>query len=129
MIKISKITALGIMAVAVGIAALDGEAGWRAARADGIQGINAHVVAANIPGASAIAQIGMFVTGTELLTPGNCTTRVRFLHISPPPPNPGQCWTPTGFWSAAGRISEHRGPWASVRRGRYCRSTRPGRTS
>jgi hypothetical protein len=74
MIKISKITALGIMAVAVGIAALDGEAGWRAARADGIQGINAHVVAANIPGASAIAQIGMFVpTGTELLTPGNCT--------------------------------------------------------
>ena len=60
MIKISKITALGIMAVAAGIATLDGEAAWRAARADGIQDINARIVAVSIPGASAIAQVGTF---------------------------------------------------------------------
>jgi hypothetical protein len=55
MITISKTTALGI-------ATLDGEAVWRAARADGIQGINARVVAINIPGASAISQVGTFLS-------------------------------------------------------------------
>jgi hypothetical protein len=74
MTKISKITALGIMALAAGVAAPNGDAVWREARAQAVQGIDARVVAVNIPGASAIAQIGTFVpTGTELLTPGNCT--------------------------------------------------------
>jgi hypothetical protein len=69
MIKISKITALGIMAVAAGIATLDIEAAWRAARADGIPDINARIVAVNIPGASAIAQVGTFVPPGGTLDP------------------------------------------------------------
>jgi len=64
--QISRPTALAIMAVALGIATLDGEAVWRAARAGGTQGINAWIVAVNIPGASAIAQIGTFVDGGTL---------------------------------------------------------------
>jgi len=64
--QISRPTALAIMAVALGIATLDGEAVWRAARAGGTQGINARIVAVNIPGASAIAQIGTFVNGGTL---------------------------------------------------------------
>ena len=55
--QISRPTALGIMAAVAAIAVLDGRAAWRAARADGIQGINAHVVAANIPGASAMRSV------------------------------------------------------------------------
>jgi hypothetical protein len=68
--QISRPTALGLMAVAAGIAALDGEAAWRAARADDIPGITARVVAVNIPGASAIAQVGTFVPPGGTLTPG-----------------------------------------------------------
>jgi len=64
--QISRPTALAIMAVALGIATLDEEAVWRAARAGGTQGINARIVAVNIPGASAIAQIGTFVNGGTL---------------------------------------------------------------
>jgi hypothetical protein len=50
------------MAVALGIATLDGEAVWRAARAGGTQGVNARIVAVNIPGASAISQVGTFLS-------------------------------------------------------------------
>jgi hypothetical protein len=65
MIKAGKITALGIMAVAAAIAVLDGEAEWRAARAQAIQGIDARVVAINIPGASAISQVGTFLNSSQ----------------------------------------------------------------
>ena len=51
----------GIMALAAGIAVVDGDAAWQAARAEAIAGINARVIATNIPGASAIAQVGMFL--------------------------------------------------------------------
>jgi hypothetical protein len=55
-------TALGIMAVTAGIAVLGGEIAWPAARAQTtIPGLEARVVAINIPGASAIAQIGTFL--------------------------------------------------------------------
>jgi hypothetical protein len=66
MMKIRKFAALGIIAAAAGIATLDGEPAWRAARADGIQGIKARIVAVNIPGASAISQVGTFVSGGSL---------------------------------------------------------------
>jgi hypothetical protein len=59
--QLSKPIALGIIAVATGIALLDGEAAWRAARADATPGIDARIIASNIPGASAIAQIGEFL--------------------------------------------------------------------
>ena len=65
-------TALGIMVVAAGVAVLCGEIGWRNARAQTIPGLDARVVAMNIPGASAIAQVGTFLSGPP--TPfGQCT--------------------------------------------------------
>jgi hypothetical protein len=51
----------GIMALAAGIAVVDGDAAWQAARAQAIAGINARVIAINIPGASAISQVGTFL--------------------------------------------------------------------
>jgi hypothetical protein len=50
-----------LMALAAGIAVVDGDATWQEARAQSITGIDARVIAMNIPGASAIAQIGMFL--------------------------------------------------------------------
>jgi hypothetical protein len=47
----------GIMALAAGIAVMNGDA----ARAQAINQIKARVIAINIPGASAISQIGMFL--------------------------------------------------------------------
>jgi hypothetical protein len=61
--QIGKTTALGILVVAAGMAALASGGGWWGARAQAVVGINARVVATNIPGASAIAQIGTFLTG------------------------------------------------------------------
>jgi hypothetical protein len=51
----------GIMALAAGIAILDGDAAWQAARAEPIAHVNARVIALNIPGASAISQVGTFL--------------------------------------------------------------------
>jgi hypothetical protein len=53
----------GIMALAAGIVVVDGDAAWQAARAEPITGINARVIAVDIPGASAIAQVGTFLPG------------------------------------------------------------------
>ena len=56
-----RTTAFGILVVATGITTLASEARWQEARAQAVKDINAHVVAINIPGASAIAQIGTFL--------------------------------------------------------------------
>jgi hypothetical protein len=64
--QISRRTVLGITALAAGIAVVDGDTAWRAAWAQAITGIDARVIAINIPGASAISQVGTF-----LLTPLN----------------------------------------------------------
>jgi hypothetical protein len=70
--QISKHTALSIMALAAGIAVVDGDAAWQAARAQTIANINARVIAINIPGASAVSQVGTFLSGPP--TPfGQCT--------------------------------------------------------
>src|SRR6516164_1317158 len=53
----------GIMALATGIVVADGDAAWQAARAEPISDINARVIAVDIPGASAIAQVGTFLPG------------------------------------------------------------------
>jgi hypothetical protein len=53
----------GIMALAAGIVVADGHAAWQAARAEPISDINARVIAVDIPGASAIAQVGTFLPG------------------------------------------------------------------
>jgi hypothetical protein len=64
--QISRTIALGILSAA----ALASECGWGEAQAQVVAGVNARVVAKNIPGASAIAQIGTFVIGGTL-TPGD----------------------------------------------------------
>jgi hypothetical protein len=66
--QISRRTVLGITALAAGIAVVDGDTAWRAAWAQAITGIDARVIAINIPGASAISQVGTF-----LPTPLNLT--------------------------------------------------------
>jgi hypothetical protein len=51
----------GAMALAAGIAVVDGDAAWQGARAQPITRIEARVIAVNIPGASAISQVGTFL--------------------------------------------------------------------
>jgi len=51
----------GIVALAAGIAIMDGDATWQAARAQAIKQVKARVVATGIPGASAISQVGTFL--------------------------------------------------------------------
>src|SRR5262245_36403150 len=62
----------GIVALVVGIAVVDRDAAWHAARAQSITHVNARVIAVNIPGASAVSQVGTFIPGPP--TPfGQCT--------------------------------------------------------
>jgi hypothetical protein len=49
------------MALAAGITVADGDAVWQAARAQAIANIGARIIAVNIPGASAISQVGTFL--------------------------------------------------------------------
>jgi len=65
--QIRRTIALGILIAAT----LASESKWGEARAQALAGINARVVATNITGASAIAQVGTFVSGGTLI-PGNC---------------------------------------------------------
>jgi len=50
---------LGILALVAGIAVIDGKAAW----AQGISNLDARVIAINIPGASAVSQVGTFLSG------------------------------------------------------------------
>jgi hypothetical protein len=56
---------LRVLAVGAGIAFLSGGAPGRPAWAQAIQGIDARVVAINIPGASAISQVGTFLNSSQ----------------------------------------------------------------
>jgi hypothetical protein len=71
--QIRRHSALGMMALAAVIAVVEGGAAWRAARADEIADIDARVVAINIPGASAIAQVGTFL---NVAPPGACANPI-----------------------------------------------------
>jgi hypothetical protein len=57
---------------ALAAALLGGDAQWQATRAQAITQIKARVVATNIPGASAIAQVGTFIPGPPIQF-GQCT--------------------------------------------------------
>jgi hypothetical protein len=81
--QIGKTTALGLMFVATGVAVIASEAVRQEARAEVVVGINARVVAINIPGASAVAQIGKFLTGGTLTPAG-----------APAPGDPIKCANP-----------------------------------
>jgi hypothetical protein len=68
----SAINLPGIIGLGTGIVILASGAAWQAARAQAITQIKARVVATNIPGASAISQVGTFIPGPA--TPfGQCT--------------------------------------------------------
>ncbi|PYU70903.1 MAG: hypothetical protein DMG49_10485 [Acidobacteria bacterium] len=51
----------GVIALAAGIALVHGEAAGQASRAQAIANVSARIVAVNIPGASAISQVGTFL--------------------------------------------------------------------
>jgi hypothetical protein len=68
---IGRTRTLRIMVLATGIAVLASEAACREAQGRVVADINARVVGVNIPGASAIAQIGTFINGGALM-PGGC---------------------------------------------------------
>jgi hypothetical protein len=71
--QIGRHTALGVMALTVGIAVMGGEAGQHAAQAQRIPGVDARIVALNIPGASAIAEVGTFL---NVPPPGACANPI-----------------------------------------------------
>jgi hypothetical protein len=58
-------TVLGILALVTGIAVIDGKAAW----AQGIPRLDARVIAINIPGASAVSQVGTFLPSTPPIPP------------------------------------------------------------
>jgi hypothetical protein len=73
----------GIFALAAGIAVLGGETQWQAAQAQPIPSISARVVAANIPGASAISQVGEFLNNSEVCAIKSDGTKIPFPHPIP----------------------------------------------
>src|SRR6266481_3190005 len=69
----------GIIGLAVGIALLSGDAASQAVRTQAITNVNARVIAVNVPGASAVSQVGTFLNNT--VPPACAHTRpVPFLH-------------------------------------------------
>jgi len=54
----------GIIGLAVGIALLSGDAASQAVRTQAITNVNARVIAVNVPGASAVSQVGTFLNNT-----------------------------------------------------------------
>jgi hypothetical protein len=73
MSQISGRTAFSVMALAVGVAIGGVDAGWRAALAEETPDIDARIVALNIPGASAISQVGTFL---NVPPPGACANPI-----------------------------------------------------
>src|SRR3984957_7175627 len=71
--QISGNLALDVIALTVAIAFVGCEATWGPARANEIFGVNARVVALNIPGASAIAEVGTFL---NVPPPGACANPI-----------------------------------------------------
>src|SRR5712671_4763322 len=76
-------TILGMMAVVTGIAVLGGEIAWPAARAETIPDLDGRVVAINIPGASAIAQVGTFLNALDRGACANPIPRLFPSYIQP----------------------------------------------
>src|SRR5271167_2379343 len=71
--QISGNLALDVIALTVAIAFVGCEATWSPARADEIFRVNARVVALNIPGASAISEVGTFL---NVPPPGACANPI-----------------------------------------------------
>jgi hypothetical protein len=71
--QVSRHAALGVIALTAGIVVVGGEAAWRAVRAEGIIDADARIVAVNIPGAAAIAEVGTFL---NVPPPGACANPI-----------------------------------------------------
>jgi hypothetical protein len=71
------------MALAAGIAVVHSDAAWQAARAQAITSIKARVVAVNIPGASAISQVGPFLNNSEICATKSDGATIPFPHPIP----------------------------------------------
>jgi hypothetical protein len=67
----SRRVAVGIVALVAGTAVVSGDL-WRGVRAQAID-VDAHVIATNIPGASAISQVGTFL---NVPPPGACANPI-----------------------------------------------------
>ena len=117
----SRFVVVSVLAIGAGMTLVSGST----AAGQAIQSLNARVVAINIPGASAIAQIGTFLTCQPRRTHAQIRYPQQVSHVHH---NRARCWIRTASWSAADRISARRSPSASGRRGRSCRSipTGPG---
>jgi hypothetical protein len=64
----------GVMVLAAVTVAVGADAAWQAAEAQAVTRIDARVIAENIPGASAISQVGTFIPSQPLPPPpGQCT--------------------------------------------------------
>jgi hypothetical protein len=59
--QISKRLAVKIVALTAAIVVPGGGAAWRSAWAQSIRGVDARLIAINVPGASAMAQVGTFL--------------------------------------------------------------------
>ena len=116
--RIIRTIALGLLVVA----ALAGEERVAGARAQPVPGVNARVVATNIPGASAIAQVGTFVTGgtSDLGRPNLRQSKSDSAQV-PVTSNPARSWTRHASWLAARRISARRCRPAAGGKVRSCR--------
>jgi hypothetical protein len=73
----SRCVVASVLAIGAGMTLVSASAAWQAARAEEILDINAQIVAINIPGASAISQVGTFLKAPP-----------------PPPPVEIQCANP-----------------------------------
>jgi hypothetical protein len=99
-VRMFTINLPGTMALAAAIAIVGSGAAWQAARAQSVPTINARVVATNIPGASAIAQVGTFLNNSDVCSHTIGGLPILFPHPIPNPPfvsfiQPGAVLDPT----------------------------------
>src|SRR6478735_2989710 len=80
------INLLGTPALAAAIAVVGSGAAWQAARAQSVPTIHARIVAVNIPGASAIAQVGTFLNNSDVCSHTITGLPILFPHPIPNPP-------------------------------------------
>jgi hypothetical protein len=88
----TRASILSIFSLAAGIAVFDGDAARHPARAQAIPLVDARVIALNIPGASAVSQVGTFLGPTAPVPPSfpfSCKLASPIPGFSVPPGLPG----------------------------------------
>jgi hypothetical protein len=109
---------LALLVLAGGVVVVSGVGSPKAAQAQAIHLIDASVVAVNIPGASAVAQIGTFL---NVPPPGACANPIPSKF--PAYIQPGAVLDPKRILvGSQSNFGAHLLPSASDRRGHFCRS-------